>query len=264
MNFRNRIQWFTILLICIVISSTAFPQFNVLGQRTSAIDEKLKTSILNATIQIHASVFPSPHPDLSPEQAQDLIQKGYQYVVAHGLGSVVSTGGGTVIITHNHWGDLLVKADLIEICDAQGKILIIKNGAQMQSLLHYQDAGTIILTAPEGLAVQPARLGDVMDVRPGDRVLVVHQNPDQNNQIEVIESEIKKLGNFESLPAWVVQSTTETLRKGDSGGGVWLDGGLIGNNWAVQTSIDWKFWTWQTIGPQKILTHSSYAAVYPM
>ncbi len=253
------------LLNLIVIAAAVFPQSTVRSQNTSEIDEQAKESVLNATIQIYSyDITPgNPHPALSTAQAQALIQGGYQYLIARSLGSVVNIDGQKSIVTHNHWGSLLLEADLIEIRNAQGKVLLQMTAAQMPPLLRYQDAGTAVLAAPEGLDIQPAGLGEANQVHPGVRVLAVHQSLEDYKQIEVIETEITGSRTFESLPAWTKWSKDSYLRWGDSGGGVWLDGKLVGNNWAVENTYNWKFWTWQSWAPEKIPTHSSYVAIYP-
>ncbi|MBN1147775.1 MAG: hypothetical protein JXA78_11010 [Anaerolineales bacterium] len=78
----------------------------------------------------------------------------------------------------------------------------------------------------------------------------------------MIEAEVKSAEIFEGRDAWLLATLNgDSLVQGDSGGGVWLEGKLVGNLWARCRGIqnDWGF-----TGPKEVDTNSVYAAQNPV
>jgi hypothetical protein len=64
--------------------------------------------------------------------------------------------------------------------------------------------------------------------------------------------------------AFRLQSLDGTvLLPGDSGGGVWLDGKLVGNMWLSEKDYDWRIWTWKSTQPATRYVGTSIAAQLP-
>jgi hypothetical protein len=78
-----------------------------------------------------------------------------------------------------------------------------------------------------------------MDV--GDLVLVAHQNPVQTECVSFIEARIERFQMGQGLPAFTMRSTSDQhIIRGDSGGGIWFNGYLVGNNWKTEITSSFK------------------------
>lgn len=176
--------------------------------------------ILDATIQISMVV--------SVMDETSSVHK----IRAKGLGSLVNHNRQILLVTHNHWGELLQDATVIEMYDASHRILKEISGAQFKSLIRYQDAGTLVLEAPEGLTQSRAILGS--PIQAGDTVIVAYRQTASGDQVAVLEAIVDSVFMFQGLPTYKLLSLDgQPIRGGDSGGGIWHDGELVGNMWAT-------------------------------
>jgi len=153
-------------------------------------------------------------------------------VRAKGLGSLVSQDGETFLVTHNHWGEILQDATRIDIFDADHHLLKNMSGSEFMSLIRYQDAGTLVLEAPEDIAFHPAAKGS--PIKAGDVVLVAFRQTAGGSKVSILEAVVDIVFTFQGLPAYKLLSRDgQPIRGGDSGGGVWHEGQLVGNMWAT-------------------------------
>jgi hypothetical protein len=225
-----------------------------------------QSRILNSAVQIKVSVLngseSQPHGFQSPEEVLQ-VRKIYGYTECRGLGTVIDINGENYLVTHNHWGDCLSNADLLELSDAWGNLLLSLSGAEWNSLHIYQDAGTLILKAPQGLRTVPASLGDGRQVAAGDKVYIVHQNPQTPAQLEIIAADVASLGGDFGPLSWTMHVPGSIIVHGDSGGGIWAHGELVGNTWATGTTFNWQVWTWTSLATATTSSHTAYAASFP-
>lgn len=125
------------------------------GQADPKIDELTVRDILDATIQINMYVLTSRE-NLSQdppniEEARAHLDQGRGHYRVEGLGTLIDLQRQTMILTHDHWGELLHSADLIEIRDADGNPIRSMSSQEFHGLVVFADRGTMILKAPKGL-----------------------------------------------------------------------------------------------------------------
>jgi len=156
--------------------------------------------------------------------------------LGRGIGSLIKFRGEILLVTHNHYGEVLQDLTIVEFRDADNRLLKLILGNLFKSLIIYQDAGTLILRAPEGLANQlvPASLPDSRLVKPGEVVDVVYRANAGRDNVAILKAAVEEVVLYQGLPVYKLRSLNgQYIQPGDSGGGVWQDGVLVGNNWAV-------------------------------
>lgn len=162
--------------------------------------------------------------------------------IGNGLGSLVHVQGEIVIVTHNHWGAVLQNTSLIELRDARSNLLMRTMGLEFSALIRYQDKGTLVLAAPPALlekmdpaAALPA--GPAAQVPQGAIVQIVYRQPGQRDRVALQQAVVEEICNCSGLPGLQLRSLDgQPLQKGDSGGGVYLQGRLVANNWISVTA----------------------------
>jgi len=185
--------------------------------------------MLNATVEIKMAVSAGSNGD---------------QVEGNGLGSLVSAGDKTLLVTHNHWGEVLQEMTVIEFYNANGQLLKMMFGSEFKALVISQDAGTLVLNAPEELVklthsskkplLEAAELGNSRQVKAGDIVTLVYHEQGNQKGIGMLEARVESIFKFKGLPAFSLRSLNgQPIMKGDSGGGIWTNGQLVGNMWAT-------------------------------
>ncbi len=193
--------------------------------------------ILNSTVQINMWIFPDGNGgsrnNLTVEQAQVYLTSSASLTLMQGLGTVVQVQGSNYILTHGHWGQL-TDVGLVQILDAGGNVLCSMTRSEFKQLMLFQDVGTTVLRAPENLGIAPAAMGSFAQVKAGQIVRIARRQPGEMNKVEVVEARVEAATDFKSQEAWELKALNgDFIARGDSGGGIWLDGQWIGNTWAI-------------------------------
>jgi hypothetical protein len=163
--------------------------------------------------------------------------------VGYGLGTLVRSQGKILILTHNHWGPVLDDLSLIEFRDARGNLLIRTMGREINNLIRYQDEGTLVLAAPPALLdkIDPAAAltaGLATRAQKNAVVQIAYRLPDQRDRVALQEAVVELNGQCPGEIACLKLRSLDgqPLQKGDSGGGVFLNGALVANNWISVTA----------------------------
>lgn len=214
-------------LVILVLLAGIYPAWIVVaaagnGQTNTNVAAQLQ--MLQATV--HITMF-APGPDQDDVAAAD------------GLGTLAISQGQMVILTHNHWGEVYQQLSAVELRSAADGWRTQLSGATFKQLVQHQDAGTLMVQAPPELVAFLSRKGlslpslnEAQGIRSGDRVLIVHRHPDDWAQAEIVEAVAVYQGHREGLPIVALfDRQGAPIVYGDSGGGVWLDGRLVGNMW---------------------------------
>ena len=201
-------------IIILAIFLTIFPITGSLAQPKTTIDPVIEAHILGTTLQI--KLF-APKPGHQPATG------ARPYILAQGLGTLAIWHDEHVIVTHNHWGEMLTNAEFVQILDAQGQLELELSGADFRTLLRYQDAGTLIVTAPESLdpnhSANLAVIGDCRKVGAGEAVVFVHQALDGNSSVALLTAEIVDRLNTKAWQYSRYRPNGQPIISGNSGVG---------------------------------------------
>lgn len=166
--------------------------------------------------------------------------------INHGLGTLVAVGGRTLIVTHDHYSEIdTAVADAI-VTDYSGREVALPIG-EFRKLIRYRNNGVMVLEAPAGLP-PGAPLGDGTTVMPGSTVQIVHRQP-ETRALSVVEAVVETWIDYQGIPSYRLRNVNgEVVAPGNSGGGVWAGGRLVGD---IHRTI--------LAGPDGAPSHRSYA-----
>jgi hypothetical protein len=271
-----------VLFFCIVLITITIPALTSITPAQSAQPSENPGSytpipaaedILSATIQI--SIFPAAENSASSANSTGAVYE-------RGLATLVQRDSSFFLVSHDHWTNL-EQAGRVEFRDAASELLVELTGAEFNSLIRYQDQGTMLLTAPlqlhpqyqallasrsEGDSRRPVAavpLRRVGAVQVGQVVTIAYRSGEGRNQVALLPATIIEIANFDGKPSIRLQSLDGTpILPGDSGGGIWLDGELVGNMWLSEWVYDWRIWTWDSLEPKIQRLATSQSAQIPV
>jgi hypothetical protein len=265
MNGRT-FKWIAALAIGLAIYAALNSPTSALSQQNISVDRTMQNQILNATVQIRL---------FAPDASAQPVGNVYPYTMSQGLGTLVRFGNEYQVVTHNHWSTL-AQLDFVKFYDTNFVLLLEMSGAAFKNLILQQDAGALILQAPPELvekmidsasSLPEPNPAESLKLGAGDQVLVVHQKPGQEDEIAVEPAVIERRSTFQGLPAFQLRAADgSALIPGDSGGGLWSNGYLVGDLWAREeiNQEDWSQWNWQDFTPGTRVLESAYAAQLTM
>ena len=263
MNGRT-FKWIVVIAVSLAIYVAFNSPTRALSQQNIFVDRATQAQILSATVQIRF---------FAPDASAQPVGNVYPYVMSQGLGSLVRVGNEYRLVTHNHWSTL-AQLDFVKFYDSNFVLLLEMSGAAFKNLIIQQDAGALILQAPPELVEKMIGAGgsfpeaspaEGLKLGAGDQVLVVHQKPGQEDKVVVEPAVIERRLTFQGLPAFQLHAADgSALIPGDSGGGLWSNGYLVGDLWAREeiSQDDWGQWNWQDFKPGTRVLESAYAAQF--
>jgi len=215
-------------------------------QIADPIPENEANAILQATLRI---------------EVEGPLEDG-EIVVRYGLGSIVNQGGEIVIATNNHWGIPFIAQTNVKILTGDRHLLATLSGQQVMDTLRYQDAGTLIFAAPVQVIHQLLPVSEMLEAGqvalrqvPGTVVYAVHRLQDEQATVVMVPLVVESVTQDHGVTVIRLRSLEgEYIRRGDSGGGVWLNNVLVGNLWTTQ----------KVEGDEAPQTRVSFAALFPL
>lgn len=153
----------------------------------------------------------------------------------YGVGSLIQYRGETLLVTHNHWRKLQ-DVTIVKFYDADNNLIKVIIKQRFVESIVYSDAGTLVIKPPKELIDQlvPVNLQNVPQVAAGETVDVVYRENPSREKAAFLEAVVEEVTSFNGRPVYKLRSLDgQTIQPGDSGGGVWYKGALIGNNWTV-------------------------------
>jgi hypothetical protein len=202
------------------------------------IDEAARQQILQATVRI-TLIAPLTDAWGNAEMVMVDGQLARQFVAGEGLGTLTQHGSEFVVVTHDHWTLLTPNLHKVQFHSAANELLLEMSGDAFQQLIRYQDGGTMVLTAPGELGVSGAvgQLGNRRTPVKNDVLLIAFRQP-QSGEISVAAMQVTKLSSYEGQPVYRLTSLHgDSVVGGNSGGGVWVDGQLVGNMWTTTMEV---------------------------
>jgi hypothetical protein len=226
MNTRT-LKWMAAGIIGLVMVQILGSVHLTKAEVVNPIDPIVEEYILDRTVQIRL---------FAPLAANEVGQSDHvirSYVMAKGLGTLVDMNGERVIVTHNHWGEMLKDAEYVTLHDADGNQLIKLGMSEFTNLIRYSDPGTLIVEAPTGLPSAIAKMSDDITMQPGEIISVARQDPANPDQVEVVQARMLRMKNYKGQSVYKLAILDNgVIVPGDSGGGIWSNGKLVGNTWA--------------------------------
>jgi hypothetical protein len=160
---------------------------------------------------------------------------------AYSLGTVVD--GGYAIITHNHF--VAGKAEKVIISAHHGREILAAFDNEDDITKSEINAQTLRWQLPEMLesrSIHTAEIGDASTLRGGDVVSLPYRN--DKGRVDILHTEVSSIEippegeDRAAMPGKSVLSAytfnhEERLKGGDSGGGLFHHGKLVGNSWFI-------------------------------
>jgi hypothetical protein len=211
------------------------------------LDAATEQRILRATVQITMVREEIQETVIgATSETKVLVSRTPVVTVADGIGTLVSFEGEVVLVTHNHWPQVVdyTKPDGVQFHNAQGEWLLEIDGVEFQHNILYRDGGTLVMRAPEALVSQLepiATVGDNQNVVLGDVVHVVRHEPGSETQVGFLAAQVTAVNEDGQHSVMTLQSANgQSIEPGDSGGGIWSDGALVGNMW-MTIREEWRY-----------------------
>ena len=216
-------------LIVITLTAIIFttnPGFVAAAESSHApdvvIEEAIQQQILSATLRITMI-------------ASDKSAGEPAYAISNGLGTLVQDGDTTYIVTHDHWSRLAKKVRAVRIESAAGELLLDMTPDRFYSLIRYRDGGTMVMVAPPELPDYVRAVRAAADQRSADEaqtLAIAYWQPEAGQQVSVEPVTIEKIEDCQGNASMKMRSVNgRVVVQGNSGGGVFLDGQLVGNMW---------------------------------
>jgi hypothetical protein len=164
---------------------------------------------------------------------------GRDLAIGLGMGSLIRIQDEILLVTHNHWGELLQDVTLIEFRDADNQLIIATLGYELKEWIVSQDAGSLVLRLPKEFIDSidpsaPIRMDSIPKAEAGERVEVVYRENPAREKATILEAVVEEVITYKGLPAYRLRSLDgQPIKPGDSGGGIWYKGRLVGNNWVT-------------------------------
>jgi hypothetical protein len=236
--------------LVILATGTVFGerQASVMAPQPGAADE---AAMLASTLQI--AMF-----EYAP-------QAGATEPGSRGLGTLVAHGNDLLIVTHDHWAHLTPQLHEVELHDASGELLLTLDAAAFRALVVYRDGGTMVLRTPSGLhGMVPAEVGTA-NAATGTVWVMRRALASGRDTVEITVAAVTALDEVR-FPAriWLQSLDGSGVLPGDSGGGVWVDGQMVGNLWAGGVQATPGFWSRLLGDGQAQATGQLIAALQPL
>jgi hypothetical protein len=272
-----------IIILSILYLNLTDNQAAASSPETTSINQAEMQRVLEATIQIY--MYPQDSLDaLGVVQGQKslneaLVKVNVDYRYEMGLGTLVNQNGEIILITHDHWGDL-DNMGMVQFRNAAGDLLFELDGETFKALIRYQDGGTMILSrdidgdrsdyfsamaaisqAKYNHTIKPAELSVDQPIKEGQNLIIVRQGRNGSKAVELMAVNVESVGERWGQLVYELRSADGgDIMPGDSGGGLWLEGRLVGNMWKSKYSYGMD---WDALELEQHWTDTSYAASLP-
>jgi hypothetical protein len=226
---------FFVLALLLLSSALGFTQFNKTVQAFQfTVDGNLQQQTLAATVRL--TLF-APLTDAQGNLQYVTVdgQKALQYTVGEGLGTLTRNGQDVFVVTHDHWTLLTPNLAKVQFHNVSGELLLELSGEAFQQLVRYRDGGTLVLNAPDELVSRLTAVpaGDSRSVSKNDFVYLAYRQPD-SGAVSVAVMVVKELSQYQGQPVYrLVSLDGASVVGGNSGGGAYVNGKLVGNMWTT-------------------------------
>jgi hypothetical protein len=109
----------------------------------------------------------------------------------------------------------------------------------------------------------PVSVQEIPQVAAGETVDIVYRENPSRETAAIKQAVVEEIAIYNNEPVYKLHSLDgQTIQPGDSGGGIWHDGCLVGNNWTVTAQ--------STTTPEEsteenlVYTDTSFGAILPV
>ncbi len=253
------------LALLLLSSALGFTKFNRTVLASSyTIDKTTQQRILAATVRI--TLFaPLTDEQGNPQYVTVNGQKAIQYMVGEGLGTLTRSGQDTFIVTHDHWTLLTPNLTKVQFHNTANELLLEVSGAEFQQLIRYRDGGTMVLDAADELVggLTAVSTGSSQSVGKNSIIHLAYRQP-HSGVISVAAMLVQELSDFRGQPVYrLVSLDGASVVGGNSGGGAYVDGQLVGNMWTTTMEREVSVATGEEVG-SRAQTDLSLVAQLPL
>jgi hypothetical protein len=235
-----------LVLVSFLVLGTMNVEEGSREQNQVVIEKDIPFDIQNATVLIEMQL-----PNLE-QPLDDNLFLGY------GIGTLIQVNGQTFLITHNHWREILEDITIVRFYDADHKLVKAIIGKEYRELILHADSGTQILQPPPELVdnLMPVNVDILGQISVGESVEVVCWDKSTRDKADIQQAVIEEISTYNGVPVYKLRNLEgEPIQPGDSGGGVWHKGVLVGNNWMVEANSNGS-----NVETTRVYTDVSYAA----
>jgi hypothetical protein len=195
-------------------------------ERVRPLDLATAEMILRASVKIQI-VSPVLDDRGNPFIVEDGTGRRPLNAISSGLGTIVTSNGTSYVITHDHYAQIDAPYGDVDITDINGKTISV-DILDLRRSIRYRNNGVIVFLAPKGLSIGGSPgMGD--GVPPGSHVHVVYRHAETDG-LSVVSAVVEKWTDQQGIPSFKLRMLNgEAIDKGNSGGGVWFEGRLIGS-----------------------------------
>jgi hypothetical protein len=142
---------------------------------------------------------------------------------------------GNILLTHHHYEialETLVTLTLT-LTDVKGNHQTIT--VEPKHIVAV-DAGTTLIPLPEAISWNPDRLAiqvQHLDIQQGDQLTTYYLNSNGIPTVIELTAYVYDTISYPGLTSLILKDPQAQIKPGDSGGGVFYQGELIGNLWAI-------------------------------
>ncbi len=249
---NTSVIWIGLVLIAGLFSQTSCSPVSFSGQPKVDLRESSTTNQndLTNTYDLSSSIVNDPDPNREAELAnirsatllirmqtpQSQNRIGLDVGLGWGMGSLIRLNGENLLVTHNHWGDLLLDLTIVEFRNADNQMIKPIYGYEFKEWIVFQDTGTLVLKLPEELfgLSDLIHMDAIPQIAPGETVDVVYRENPAREKATILQAVVEEIITYKGLPAYRLRSLDgQPIIPGDSGGGIWYNGALVGNNWVT-------------------------------
>jgi len=236
-----------ILAITIGVVLVSILAWGIKEQNQALVEKEMPNDIRNATVLIEMQL-----PNLNQSLDDNLF-------IGYGIGTLIQVNGQSLLVTHNHWRKTLEDITIVRFFDADHNLLKALIGKEYRELVIRADSGTQVLLPPQELIdnLVPVNLDILGQISVGENVDVVCWDKPSREKANIQHAVIEEISTYQGVPIYKLRNLDgDPIQPGDSGGGVWHEGVLVGNNWMVEAISNGN-----SVEITRVYTDVSYASV---
>jgi hypothetical protein len=191
----------------------------------AALNDASDEEILQATVTIRIQAS-APDADGNPIYLEANGRQTPLNLISGGLGTIVNYGHHQYIITHDHYAQLDAPVATVTITESSGTQIVL-GIKEFHERIRYRNNGVVIFDAPPQIPGGAAFV-NAETIQPDSLVQVVYRSK-QTDDAVIIPAIVESRVDFQGIPCFRIRNLNgEVIEKGNSGGGVWYQGRLIG------------------------------------